>query len=93
MNQQFSKKVSYPSLPKKTPIIGYLEYKGVRYPIIQTIPRVDLDFGQRFWCEFCRRYHLHGEGGGHRAAHCSNPLSPFLLIGYILRMKQEAQNE
>jgi hypothetical protein len=36
-----------------------------------------------FWCEWCSRRHIHG-GTGHRAAHCTNPRSPYLATGYVL---------
>lgn len=29
------------------------------------------------WCPFCRRWHYHGRGDGHRVAHCTNENSPF----------------
>jgi len=54
-----------------------------------------------FYCEHCRRWHTHGCGAGHRAAHCLHPspgsytlrsslrraslLSPYLGTGYNLR--------
>lgn len=53
-------------------------------------------FGNSTWlleahCPFCNRHHVHGagdrpgDGNGHRSAHCSEPTSPFLKTGYILR--------
>lgn len=39
-----------------------------------------------FWCSFCSTYHRHGAVSlGHRVAHCSNPYSPYLFDGYILK--------
>ncbi len=40
----------------------------------------------RFWCPFCRKYHTHGAGEGHRAAHCINLASPFVATGYLVRL-------
>jgi hypothetical protein len=48
------------------------------------------DTSWRFWCPYCRTYHVHAGGGpdgaslGHRVAHCHVPTSPFLKGGYIL---------
>ena len=50
------------------------------------------DQGVRVWCKYCvsRRspwpgsWHYHGQGYGHRAAHCRTDLSPYRLYGYIL---------
>ncbi len=39
----------------------------------------------RFWCPFCKAYHYHGAGPGHRVAHCASPASPFRDGGYILK--------
>ena len=36
----------------------------------------------RAWCPHCRRYHFHGAGPGHRAAHCAD--GPFKGSGYVL---------
>ena len=36
------------------------------------------------WCFFCRAWHFHGMGNGHRVAHCHNPASPYDRWGYIL---------
>ena len=44
----------------------------------------DEDGGLHAWCIHCRRWHLHGAGEGHRAAHCTNKDSPYLKTGYVL---------
>lgn len=37
------------------------------------------------WCPYCRKWHYHGLGEGHRIAHCnSGSKSPFEKTGYIL---------
>lgn len=53
-------------------------------PTILAKPRTDHIEGWQFYCRYCRRNHLHGEGLGHRQAHCSDPNSPYKLSGYIL---------
>ena len=69
----------------KTIILGY--YQGV--PIIKAVAEVGTGF-LTFYCEYCKREHLHGYGDGHRVAHCdSHPTgrqtpSPFLDTGYFL---------
>mgnify|MGYP001587209909 CR=1 FL=1 len=37
------------------------------------------------WCAFCRTWHNHGKGDGHRVAHCFGQGSPYAQTGYILR--------
>jgi len=37
----------------------------------------------KVWCVFCRRWHWHAAGPGHRAAHCTEP-SLYTATGYIL---------
>jgi hypothetical protein len=36
----------------------------------------------RFFCPYCRRYHRHSSGAGHRAAHCDT--GPWAMGGYWL---------
>lgn len=38
----------------------------------------------RAFCHFCNKFHLHGNGDGHRAAHCFTANSPYKKTGYIL---------
>lgn len=38
----------------------------------------------RGWCDFCSRWHYHGNGDGHRVAHCTTVNSPYRKTGYIL---------
>jgi hypothetical protein len=40
----------------------------------------------RFWCPFCKVYHQHSAGPGHRVAHCADESSPFFGGGYILKL-------
>lgn len=36
------------------------------------------------WCPMCDKYHIHGSGTGHRAAHCKLESSPYKKTGYKL---------
>ena len=36
----------------------------------------------RVWCPFCGKFHTHGLGSGHRAAHCpvkNNPVQNYVI--------------
>ena len=46
--------------------------------------------GLKVWCPFCRKWHLHGWGFGHRIAHCHESASPFQETGYKLRAATRA---
>lgn len=39
----------------------------------------------RMWCGACRQLHRHGEGDGHRWAHCHVETSPYIARGYVLQ--------
>jgi len=62
-----------------------------KIPVIKCLPRPDFQGGMMFWCPFCRKYHRHGRGDGHRAAHCTNPDSPYNETGYIIRMMSKKE--
>ena len=34
------------------------------------------------WCDYCQRWHWHGQGEGHRIEHCHDPRSPYAKHGY-----------
>lgn len=54
--------------------------------IVKALPRFDQVPGFQFFCPWCKRWHLHGIGEGHRGEHCSvNSDSPFLEMGYVLK--------
>jgi hypothetical protein len=53
-------------------------------PRVPAFPRPDGVRGLRMWCAWCDRWHSHGPGYGHRAAHCRNGRSPYLRTGYVL---------
>lgn len=53
-------------------------------PDVHVIPRKDFPSGWKFYCIFCKKYHLHGEGLGHRVAHCFSEKSPYYETGYNL---------
>ena len=57
-------------------------------PILDAVRRAD-GTGLKVWCVWCDRWHLHGDGEGHRLAHCVNPESPYLSTGYVLRLSAE----
>jgi len=75
---------------KKTPIIRY----DGEFPVIRVERCPNWDYERvktvRFWCEYCRKYHIHGAPGGesrhpgHRGAHCINQDSPLKKNDYIL---------
>jgi hypothetical protein len=56
-------------------------------------------YRQKFWCPFCKEWHTHGVGEGHRQAHCHPQVknkntkiqeyvdSPYEKTGYYLRLK------
>jgi len=46
---------------------------------------IEVDRCYIFFCPSCKELHRHGYGEGHRGAHCTNPNSPFLESGYILK--------
>ena len=57
----------------------------MKYPVVEC---EDLGGGcWRFWCEHCRKHHVHSAGAGHRVAHCG-PNSPYRVDGYILRLSR-----
>lgn len=51
----------------KTVRFGVTEAGAV---IIPCIDRPDFKGGHKFYCSFCKRYHLHGLSAGHRCPHC-----------------------
>jgi hypothetical protein len=53
-------------------------------PRLPAYPRRDGIAGLRVWCCWCNRWHAHGGGYGHRAAHCHDRASPYADTGYTL---------
>jgi len=51
---------------------------------IPTLRAVPARGGLKVWCRYCRSWHNHGPGAGHRVAHCADPLNPYYRSGYIL---------
>ncbi len=39
----------------------------------------------RVWCRYCKQWHSHGVGEGHRIAHCSNRNRKYKKTGYFLK--------
>ena len=58
--------------------------KKTKHPTVMCLPRPDFIQGAMFWCDDCNKFHLHGEGLGHRSTHCHE--NPRLKKGYILKM-------
>ena len=55
--------------------------------------RADGSHGHEVWDPWCEKNHHHGEGAGHRAAHCSDHdgRSPLAPTGYDMRVIQHAR--
>ena len=53
-------------------------------PMFKCFPREQDTRMLQFWCPFCRKFHKHGRGPGHRAAHCVGTSSPLNKTGYIV---------
>ena len=70
----------------KNPILGY---EG-EFPVMLCVPRTDIDFGMKFYCKPCRQDHRHGDGEGHRVAHCDDyfEASPYKDTGYIITLDE-----
>ena len=54
------------------------------FPILDAYDRLD-GYGLAVWCRYCRKWHVHGHGSGHRVEHCHIEDSPYRKTGYILR--------
>ena len=55
-------------------------------PIVECELRQHYVGGLKFFCKYCKKYHLHGRGLGHRSAHCGAD-TPYKETGYILKLK------
>ena len=53
-------------------------------PELFALPRPDGRAGLAVWCRYCDCWHAHGEGLGHRDAHCHKKDSPYKVTGYTL---------
>ncbi|MBM4041586.1 MAG: hypothetical protein FJ290_24055 [Planctomycetes bacterium] len=71
-------------------------------PLLPAVPRED-GYGWKVWCRYCKAWHSHGIGLGHRGAHClshdrrGRPInSPYSAFsdppgrGYELVLREEA---
>lgn len=62
---------------------------GYEYPVVEC-KEYNHGLQWRFYCRYCRTYHIHGAGEGHRVAHChGNDTSPYYKTGYYLRLKRK----
>jgi len=54
---------------------------------VPTLMAYDRDDGHGLavWCRHCDGWHLHGQGNGHRMAHCHVEGSPYIKTGYVLK--------
>lgn len=68
-------------------IKGEMPMKKKTYPVLLSIHQVVNGTEYfRAWCPFCKKWHYHGPGEGHRVAHCGDESrSPFRETGYILK--------
>ena len=53
-------------------------------PVLDAYDWID-GHGLAIWCRYCRKWHVHGHGGGHRLAHCLADGSPYINGGYVLK--------
>jgi hypothetical protein len=79
-----------------------IEQQNPKLPVIKCLPRAIMNGykdGLKFWCPYCKTWHLHGRGNGHRAAHCCDKPSegkrrfdsPFYEHGYIIKMMSKVE--
>ena len=52
---------------------------------IPVLPAYDTSYQYHVWCMWCRRWHFHSRGEGHRVAHCDK-VTPYTATGYILKL-------
>ncbi len=62
-----------------------------KYPNIPIIECEDTKENWMFYCQYCKCYHHHGKGEGHRVAHCHNDMSLYARSGYYLVAKKTTQ--
>jgi len=46
----------------------------------------------KFWCNYCNKFHIHGNESGWRESHCINPISPHYNQKYYLDVKDNLKN-
>lgn len=61
--------------------------KAEDIPVVDAVFQVD-GVCLKMWCQYCKQWHFHGKGEGHRRAHCIKD-TPYKKTGYILRLKKE----
>jgi len=71
--------------------------QGYKIPLIICNERTD-GCGLVFWCKYCKCWHYHGEGNGHRISHCMFHESgrrdykdgtPYDKYGYYIELKKK----
>lgn len=60
-------------------------------PVVEGVLRFD-GYGVKMFCQYCRKWHLHGWGEGHVVAHCDRD-TPYRKTGYILKLNEAARKE
>lgn len=71
--------VSLPEIPEEQKIMNRKE------PYIPALPAYKVTLRVwAVWCEHEGIYHTHSAGDGHRAAHCTDPTSPYRDTGYTI---------
>lgn len=59
------------------------EASKMKIPVLMAVER-NKEGHLSVWCPYCERWHHHGIGEGHKAAHCDGD-SPFRQTGYIIK--------
>ncbi len=77
-----------------------IEKKNPKRPVIKCLPRAIMNGykdGMKFWCPYCKTWHYHGRGDGHRTAHCCDTSDsrhyekPFYKDGYIIKLMSKKE--
>jgi len=83
--------------PDGIPILGAVAWKFGRREVYAD--GTSADGGWRTWCRYCKVWHHHGAGPGHRVAHCFDHdrggkriQSPYRQTGYILVLADRLEN-
>jgi len=63
-----------------------IEYRGQTFPVIRCKENKQKQTWS-FYCQYCKTFHRHGAGEGHRNAHCHNSSSPYYMKGYYLKLE------
>ena len=53
---------------------------------IPTLDAYSTKTDYKVWCRYCQKWHIHGQGDGHRMAHCYLRTSPYMETGYFIKL-------